>query len=118
MQNDTYEKFWLHYLREHGRSETRALHILGTGLALLFLAAAATSAAVDRRDRPVSPAALVGLAAVAGYGPAWIGHFFFERNKPATFDHPLWSLVSDLRMAWLWATGGLDFQLRLAKSTR
>ena len=114
MEIDNYQKFWLHYLHEHGRAETRDLHMAGTGLALLLFAAAAVSLGADPEDRQVSPLALLGAAAVAGYGPAWFGHFFFEKNRPATFQHPLWSLLSDLRMTWMWATGNLDTELRIA----
>jgi hypothetical protein len=114
MDIDTFDKFWLHYLHEHGRRETRALHIAGTGVAMVLLAAAAASLAAEPRQRRVSPMALAGLAALAGYGPAWAGHFLVEKNRPATFRHPLWSLLADLRMAWLWATGGLDRHLRIA----
>lgn len=112
MQIDNYEKFWLHYLHEHAKEETRDLHLIGTGLAMLLVTSAAISFAAEPRDRPASPLALLGAAAIAGYGPAWIGHFFFEKNRPATFDHPLWSLTSDFRMAWLWVTGRLDNELR------
>jgi hypothetical protein len=114
MEIDNYQKFWLHYLHEHGRPETRDLHMVGTGLALVLLATAAVSLGADPEDRPVSPLALLGAAAVAGYGPAWLGHFFLEKNRPATFQHPIWSLFSDLRMTWMWATGKLDTELQIA----
>jgi hypothetical protein len=88
----SFQEFWPYYVAQHLDPVNRALHFLGTSLALAALAAAAT----------LQPwwALVIPLA---GYGPAWIGHFFFERNKPATFRYPLWSLRGDLRMyALLW----------------
>ncbi|MEI9991296.1 MAG: DUF962 domain-containing protein [Rhizomicrobium sp.] len=103
---ETYSDFWPYYLHEHARPATRALHFLGTGLALACLLAALAT------GRP-----WLGLVAlIAGYGPAWIAHFFVEKNRPATFTYPLWSLVSDFRMAWLWATGHLADELYRAGS--
>ncbi|NBB83822.1 MAG: DUF962 domain-containing protein [Alphaproteobacteria bacterium] len=100
----SYTEFWPHYLREHARPATRALHYLGTGLALaLLIAAVATGTWV-----------LLIAVPVAGYLFAWIGHMAIERNRPATFTHPVWSLVSDFRMAWLWATGRLGAELEKA----
>ncbi len=99
-----YEAFWHHYLREHARPGTRALHFLGSGLAIVFLVAA-----IAFLSWPFLVAAIV-----AGYGFAWVGHFVVEKNRPATFGHPLWSLVSDFRMLWFWLTGRLDDEIRKA----
>lgn len=101
---ETYREFWQHYLREHARPQTRRLHFLGTGLAT-----AALIGCLAGRRLWLLPVALVG-----GYGPAWIGHYFVERNRPATFTHPLWSLASDYRMAWVWLAGRLERELAKA----
>ncbi len=77
------------------------MHYLGTGLGLLLLGAAAVLG--DWR--------LLVIALFVGYGFAWIGHLFVERNRPATFTHPLWSFVSDFRMFGLWLTGRLGREL-------
>jgi len=108
---NSFEQFWPYYLRERGESETRALHVAGTTLSLAFLAAGLAALSRDQResDSRVLPW-LIG-AALAGYGPAWVGHFVFEGNRPATFEHPVWSLLADLRMSWLWVTGELDGEL-------
>lgn len=97
----TYSEFWPYYLREHAQPATRLLHVLGTGIALALLIAAAVLA---------SPWLLLA-AIVAGYAFAWISHLAIEGNRPATFRFPLWSLYSDGRMAVLWATGGLQSEL-------
>ncbi len=97
----SYREFWPIYLREHSRPATRGLHYLGTGLGLALLAAA-----ILTTDWRLLPAALV-----AGYAFAWIGHALVERNRPATFSHPLWSFVSDFRMFGLWASGRMGREL-------
>ena len=75
--------------------------MVGTALTFVFLAAA-----LWRRE------AVWALGApVAGYFFAWTGHFFFEKNRPATFQYPLWSLISDYRMFFLWVGGRLDREL-------
>lgn len=100
----SYDDFWQHYLRDHGRPGTRALHFFGTTLAVVCLAAAAIT---------LRPGLLI-LALVFGYGFAWFGHFAVEKNKPTMFGHPFWSLASDFRMTGLWYTGRLGEELSRA----
>jgi hypothetical protein len=95
---ETYEEFWPFYVREHADPTNRKLHFVGTTGTLLL-----TIAAIVRR-KPIH----MLHAAISGYGGAWIGHFFFQKNTPATFKYPLWSLLSDFRMYGKIVTGTMD----------
>lgn len=97
-----YTEFWPFYLGEHKLKINRQLHFLGTSLGLFVLAYAVLTFHL----------ALVPLAFVVGYAFAWFGHFVFEKNKPATFKYPLWSLKSDWRMWKLILKGQLDDELK------
>jgi hypothetical protein len=96
--------FWPQYLAAHADTRTRVLHYCGTGVALVLLGCFLAGVGWW-----LLPAALV-----AGYAPAWAGHAVFERNRPATFSHPLWSFCGDFRMLWLAVTGGLTAELERA----
>jgi hypothetical protein len=98
---DRYSAFWPHYLREHAKPLTRGIHYIGTALAIVC---AAAGMVVDARF-------LYGVP-LAGYGFAWAAHFFVEKNRPATFTYPAWSLVSDFRMFGLFISGRLTPHLR------
>ena len=89
----SYEEFFPFYVSAHSRPATRWLHFAGTHLGV----AAAVTALVRRR-----PAELLAVPLIS-YGVAWGSHLAIEKNRPATFGHPLWSLRGDLRMiAMMW----------------
>ena len=94
----SFEEFWPFYVAEHSRPRTRALHFAGTAAALATLAGLAAS-----RKWKWLP-----LALVPGYAAAWAGHFLVEKNRPATFKYPLWSLMADQKMFALMLAGRMD----------
>jgi hypothetical protein len=98
---DSFEAFWPHYVHAHRDPRCRALHYAGTTAVLGTVAAATLT---------FNPAWLL-LAPVVGYGPAWVGHFVFEKNKPATFEHPLWSLRGDFKMYLLAIRGRMSAEV-------
>jgi hypothetical protein len=98
----TWEAFWRFYVREHRDPRTRRMHFAGTSLAILCLAGAALWQSLW----------LAVAAPVIAYGFAWLAHFAVEGNSPATFRHPLWSLMADGRMFALMCTGRMDAEVR------
>lgn len=97
----SFQEFWPYYLGEHKLITCRALHYIGTvasaGLLILLIV--------------TQQWAWLPLVLVAGYGPAWIGHFFVEKNRPATFTYPWWSLLGDYKMFYMAIKGELRAEL-------
>lgn len=81
----SFRAFYPYYLAEHRHPVCRRLHFIGTTLVVLLIAWAAVAR---------EPLWLL-LTPVAGYGFAWVGHFAFEKNRPATFTYPVYSLIGD-----------------------
>ena len=101
----SFAEFYPYYLQEHADPRCRMLHYIGTAQSFVAFGLAVF----------VSPWwFLVGLT--VGYACAWIGHFFIEKNKPATFTYPLWSFIGDYKMFFSWLTGKLPAQLDAAKT--
>jgi len=89
------KEFYPYYLSEHQHPVSRILHFTGTGLIAVWIILAIT-----QRN-----AWWLFLVPVGGYAFAWVGHFFFEKNKPATFQYPGYSLASDFILFWHLLTG-------------
>lgn len=104
----SYEEFWPYYVGEHRDPRCRALHVLGTGTVFAFVGVAL--AAGDARWLLACP--------LAGYAFAWLGHLVFERNRPATFSYPLWSLRADFRMFFRILLGRMPAELARAEAAR
>jgi hypothetical protein len=102
-----YAAFWPFYLSQHSKRATRSMHVAGTSLALLAAVASIASLRFG----------WLLMAPVIGYGIAWIAHAFIEKNRPATFTYPLWSLRGDFHMLWLWLTGRLESEVARRRST-
>ena len=103
------QKFYDFYLDEHQNIACRRLHFEGSTFGLLGLA----KSVKNRSVKPLSK----GIA--AAYACAWVGHFFFEKNKPATFKYPLQSFQSDLRMFYDVLTGNISLKdKKLDKKTK
>jgi hypothetical protein len=93
---ESFEEFWPHYVHAHRNPVNRALHYVGTPLGLVSA---------------LTPPLGFVLAPIFGYGFAWLGHFAFEKNRPATFQHPIWSLRGDFRMLGLALRGKMKAEV-------
>jgi hypothetical protein len=99
-------EFYPFYLGEHRHPVSRVLHYIGTWGAVLFLLALIATGNLW----------FLVAALFSGYAFAWMGHFLFEHNRPATFRHPLYSLASDFRMWWELNLGRLKFRERPSRN--
>jgi hypothetical protein len=102
-----FSEFWPFYVCEHSAPLTRLLHFIGTGTIIPLLAVALW----------IDPL-FVLLIPVSAYGFAWVAHFFVERNRPATFTYPLWSLLGDLRMFGLMCAGRMGAEVERCRQLR
>lgn len=119
------DEFWHFYLRQHSHPLTRAVHYTGTVGAILVAIGivpdplAGVLGRGGKSGGSNSTAAAASRAAatlLVGYGPSWLSHFLVERNRPATWEAPVRSLLSDLRMLGCFLTGRLSRELRAAES--
>lgn len=95
----SFHEFYPFYLGEHANRTSRRLHFIGSCVALVLL-----GAAIVTGNAWWLPGALL-----SGYGFAWVGHLFFEKNRPATFRHPIYSLMGDCVMFKDILTGKIRF---------
>jgi hypothetical protein len=93
----SYEDFFVYYVRQHSSRANRWMHAVGTTLGITVAIAAFAL------GHPWYALLWFPIA----YACAWTGHFLLEKNTPATFGHPFWSFISDFRMLYLMARGKL-----------
>ena len=96
-----YAEFWDFYVQEHSQPMTRLLHFIGTTLSLVLLTW------IFRTGNWI----YFPLCFVIGYAFAWFSHFVIEKNKPATFQYPLWSFISDYKMSFYMLTGKMNAEV-------
>jgi hypothetical protein len=97
-KDETFDDFWVFYVKRHRNKLSRTLHVAGTTVAMGLVGVAI----VRRRVWPLV------LAPVAGYGLAWAGHLLFEKNMPTSFSHPIWALRAGVKMWIETMTGRMD----------
>ena len=104
---NNYSDFWDFYVSEHSNPTNRLLHFIGTSLAIILLIWFLINGMW----------LYFPLCLVFGYGFAWVGHFFVEKNKPASFQYPFWSFISDYVMLFYMISGKMNSEIqRVAKN--
>ena|SRR3990172_8951600 len=102
----SFEKFWTHYVRQHQHPATRLLHFLGTLIACILC-----GSGLAWQHWP-----LVLMGPMFGYGLAWLSHFLVEKNQPATFTHPIWSLIGDFKMFAMMLLGHMNREVQRVRA--
>ncbi|MBX3023060.1 MAG: DUF962 domain-containing protein [Bdellovibrionales bacterium] len=102
----TWREFWPYYVREHLNPVSRALHVCGTALSLILLGVFVSQ----------EQWAALWIVPLCGYAFAWIGHFVFEKNRPATFRYPFFSLASDFVMLFKTLTFQMGKEIAQARA--
>jgi hypothetical protein len=103
----SFVEFWPYYVCEHSKSSTRLLHFIGT---LSILPVLISALLINYY--------LLCLLPIFAYGFAWFSHFFIEKNRPATFIYPFWSLIGDFRMFWFMCLGKMAEEVIRCKKLR
>jgi len=102
----SFNEFWPFYVAEHSKPGTRWLHLIGTVIGttvmIYFIASGRWW--------------LFPLGLIPGYGAAWIAHFVIEKNRPATFQYPLWSFMGDYKMIGLMLSGRMNKEVQTVRS--
>jgi hypothetical protein len=98
----TFQAFWPYYVRDHLNPTNRRLHVMGTGLSLIVLATCLSQGLWIWLWVPFA----------IGYSFAWLGHFKFEKNKPATYSYPWYSLRADVRLLHKTLRGHMPEEIR------
>ena len=98
-----FEAFWSFYLSQHQNKTCRILHYFGTIIGIIIV----SYILVTHQPWP-----LIFLSLIPSYSCAWIGHFVFEKNVPATFTYPMWSFKADFKMLYCFMTGKLETELK------
>jgi len=99
-----YSDFWPYYLREHSSPATRGWHYIGTGIGTSILIYVMLTGTLK----------FLPSVFISGYFFAWMSHAMIEKNKPATFTYPIWSLISDFRMFFCFLSGNMKSELKKA----
>lgn len=105
---NSYTEFWDFYVSEHQDPFNRLLHFIGTSLGIVLLVWFIASGRF----------LFIPLCFVCGYGFAWFGHFFVEKNKPASFTYPAWSFISDYKMLFYMLIGKMNSEVERVRNAK